>query len=145
MNIAIASDHGGFDLKEELIKSYKNQNIMLHDLGTHSTQSCDYPDIAKTMAENILNKKFDKGILICGTGIGISIAANRFSGIRAAVLYNASVAKLTREHNDANIAVFGAREQSFKDVVHYLDIFLNTAFEGGRHSTRINKMDIKDC
>ena len=88
MNIAIASDHGGFQLKQELIAYYAQKDILLIDLGTYNTDSCDYPDIAKKMAETILSRRVDLGILICGTGIGISIAANRYHGIRAALLYN---------------------------------------------------------
>lgn len=142
MKIAIASDHGGFELKQSLIKYYEKQGLALADLGTHSEESCDYPQIAHKMTDAILKKEFDMGILICGTGIGISIAANRVKGIRAAILYNEQVAKLTREHNDANIAVFGGRMQSFDDVVKYFDIFRTTKFsEENRHSRRIEELD----
>ena len=141
MKIAIASDHGGFELKENLKKYYENQTFTLVDLGTDSNDACDYPDLAEIMCKNILSGLVDCGILICGTGIGISIAANRNKGIRAAILYSDEVAKLVRLHNDANIAVFGARTMSFDDVVNRIDIFLNTDFEGGRHTTRINKLD----
>lgn len=141
MKIAIASDHGGFFLKEELKKHYAKQGLVLEDLGTHSEESCDYPLVARKMTDALLQKKADLGILICGTGIGISIAANRVRGIRAALLYNAEVARLAREHNNANIAVFGGRMQKFEDVVKYFDIFLKTEFEGGRHERRICELD----
>ena len=141
MNIAIASDHGGFELKEQLIEYYAKKGINLQDLGTHSTESCDYPLIARKMTDAILNKQADLGILICGTGIGISIAANRIKGIRAALLYNAEVARLAKQHNNANIVVFGGRTQKFEDVVLYLDAFLNAEFEGGRHLRRIGELD----
>ncbi len=141
MNIAIASDHGGFELKEQLIEYYAKKGINLQDLGTHSTESCDYPLIARKMTDAILNKQADLGILICGTGIGISIAANRVKGIRAALLYNAEVARLAKQHNNANIVVFGGRTQKFEDVVSYLDAFLKAEFEGGRHLRRIGELD----
>ncbi len=141
MNIAIASDHGGFELKGQLIEYYAKKGIVLQDLGTHSTESCDYPLIARKMTNAVLNREADLGILICGTGIGISIAANRVKGIRAALLYNAEVARLAKQHNNANIVVFGGRTQKFDDVVSYLDVFLNAEFEGGRHLRRIGELD----
>ena len=141
MQIAIAADHGGFELKEFLKAYYKNKVIEFVDLGTYSEESCDYPLIADKMAEYILAKKADAGELICGTGIGISIAANRHKGIRAALLYSEQVAALAREHNDANVAVFGARTQDKNEVVKYLDIFLNTPFSNGeRHCRRIAEL-----
>ena len=141
MKIAIASDHGGFDLKEEMKKYYEKQGIILDDLGTHSEESCDYPIIAKKMTDAILQKKADLGILICGTGIGISIAANRVKGIRAALLYNADVARLAKEHNNANIAVFGGRMQTPKEAIEFFEAFRNAKFEGGRHERRIGELD----
>lgn len=142
MKIAIASDHGGFELKQKLINHYEKQGIIIQDLGTHSEESCDYPDIAHKMTNAIIDKSVDMGILICGTGIGISIAANRVKGIRAAILYNEDVARLTREHNNANIAVFGGRMQKFEDVVKYFDIFRTTKFsQENRHQRRIDELD----
>lgn len=141
MNIAIASDHGGWTLKSELTEYYAAKGILLEDLGTYSEDSCDYPDIAARMCDAIAQGKADTGILICGTGIGISIAANRRKGIRAAVLYSDEVARLAREHNNANIAVFGGRTMAFEDVARRMDIFLQTAFAGGRHQRRIGKLD----
>ncbi len=141
MKIAIASDHGGFELKEKIIAYFKTKNIPLDDLGTHSADSVDYPDYAHKMAHYILNKKADLGILICGTGVGISIAANRHKGIRAALLYNKFVAEMAKKHNNANIIVFGGRTMRFEEVVSYIETFLNTSFEGGRHQTRLDKLD----
>ncbi len=141
MRIVIGADHGGFELKEFLKNEYKNKEIELKDLGTYSAESCDYPLIADKVAEAILSGAADLGILICGTGIGISIAANRHKGIRAALLYNNEVAALAKEHNNANIAVFGARTQSKEDVLTYLDTFLKTPFSNGeRHCRRIAEL-----
>jgi ribose 5-phosphate isomerase B len=141
MKIAIGADHGGFALKEYLKNYYKNQNIDFEDVGTFSEESCDYPLIADKLAELVLQHKAEKGILICGTGIGISIAANRHKGIRAALLYSREAAILSREHNDANVAVFGARTQNRDDVVAYLDCFLQTPFsQGERHCRRIAEL-----
>lgn len=141
MRIVIGADHGGFELKEFLKNEYKNKGIDLKDLGTYSPESCDYPLIADKVAEAILSGEADLGILICGTGIGISIAANRHKGIRAALLYNNEVAALAKEHNNANVAVFGARTQSREDVLTYLDTFLKTPFSNGeRHCRRIAEL-----
>jgi len=128
MKIAIASDHGGFDLKEQLKEYYAGKGTKLDDLGTYSSESCDYPDIAKAMCDRILSGEAETGILICGTGIGISIAANRCRGIRAAILYSDEVAALARQHNNANIAVFGGRTMTFAEAARRMDIFLQTAF-----------------
>ena len=141
MKIAIASDHGGFELKAQLIEYYKKQGLTLQDMGTYSSDSCDYPDIADKLCQAILSGAYETGILVCGTGIGISIAANRHNGIRAAVLYSDDVARLAREHNNANIAVFGGRTMTKEDVFRRMDIFLQTEFEGGRHQRRIDKLD----
>ena len=141
MNIAVASDHGGFELKQELIRHYKEKGIFLNDLGTHNTDSCDYPDQAKKMAETILSGKAELGILICGTGIGISIAANRYHGIRAALLYDDFTAEMAKRHNNANVLVFGGRTMKAEDVIRRIDIFNKTEFEGGRHCRRIEKIE----
>lgn len=141
MNISIASDHGGFELKQQLIAHYKSLGITFTDLGTSSTDSCDYPDIAHAMVKDILAQNTELGILICGTGIGISIAANRFKGIRAAILYDDFCAEMAKKHNNANIMVFGGRTMKFDDVVRRIDIFLNTEFEGGRHIKRLEKIE----
>ncbi len=141
MKIAIASDHGGFELKQELIRHYADLGIILQDLGTYNTDSCDYPDAAKKMAETILNRQAELGILICGTGIGISIAANRYHGIRAALLYDDFTAEMAKKHNNANVIVFGGRTMQVSDVVRRIGIFMQTEFEGGRHNRRIEKIE----
>lgn len=135
--IAIAADHGGYELKETFKKRYPD----LIDLGTDSEASVDYPDFAAKMAEYLLSGKAETGILICGTGIGISIAANRYHGIRAAILYNDETARLAHEHNNANIAVFGGREMSVEDCLRRFDIFLKAKYEGGRHEHRLEKIE----
>ena len=139
MKIAIASDHGGFELKEQLKKHFTALNF--EDLGTFSTESVDYPDIADKMADKIMAGEVNWGILICGTGIGISIAANRHKGIRAALLYSVEVARLAKQHNNANIIVFGGRTMKFADVVAEINAFMETEFEGGRHQRRLDKLD----
>lgn len=140
--IVIGSDHGGFELKEKLLAYYQEKGITFADEGTHSDESCDYPDIADKVATKILDGSVDLGILICGTGIGISIAANRHKGIRAAILYDDFTAEMARLHNNANIMVFGGRTMTFEEVVKRIDIFLSTKFEGGRHERRLGKLDI---
>lgn len=141
MKIAIASDHGGFELKEKLKSYLASKKMETEDLGTDSPESVDYPDFAKKMARHILALKADLGILICGTGVGISIAANRFKGIRAALLYSPFVAEMAKKHNNANVVVFGGRTMDFDNVKECLDVFLKTEFEGGRHLRRIEKID----
>ncbi len=141
MKIAIASDHGGFDLKANLIAYYQEKGLTLQDMGTYSSDSCDYPDIAEKLCRAILAGDAQMGILVCGTGIGISIAANRHKGIRAAILYSDDVARLAREHNNANVAVFGGRTMTKEEACRRMDIFLQTEFEGGRHQRRIDKLD----
>ena len=142
MKVAIGADHGGFDAKEKLVTYLKNKGFAVADMGTNSSESVDYPDFAEKVCQEILQQKADFGVLICGTGIGISIAANRHVGIRAALLYNDETAALARQHNNANIAVFGGRMMSVDDMEKRLDIFLNTGFEGGRHLRRIEKIDV---
>lgn len=139
MKIAIAADHGGFEMKE-LIKKHFDRIDWL-DLGTDSDVSVDYPDFAKKMAHTIFNKEADLGILICGTGIGISIAANRYHGIRAALVYNSQVAKLAKQHNNANVLVFGGRTMVVDEVINSIDTFLHSEYEGGRHQRRIDKIE----
>jgi ribose 5-phosphate isomerase B len=141
MKIAIASDHAGFELKTFIIDYLKQKNYEILDLGTNSETSVNYPDYGHKMAANILARRADLGILICGTGIGISIAANRHKGIRAAVLYSDEVAEMTKRHNNANVIVFGGRTMARSDVIKRIEIFLNTPFEGGRHQERIELLD----
>lgn len=140
MKIAIASDHGGFELKEALKKHYATLNFT--DLGTYSADSVDYPDYAQKMAHAVLSGTADLGILICGTGVGISIAANRYKGIRAALIYSTEVARLAKAHNNANILVFGGRTMTVDDVINRIDTFMQTSYEGDRHQRRLDKLDI---
>ena len=142
MKIAIAADHGGFNLKEAIKKYYPD--IDWADLGTDSPASVDYPDFAHKMAKFILNNQAEIGILICGTGVGASIVANRHKGIRAALIYNNEVARLAKEHNNANVLVFGGRTMSVDEVVKYIDTFLNAEYEGGRHQRRLDKIEITE-
>ena len=135
--IALGADHGGFLLKEAVKAYLEQENIAYHDFGTYSEDSVDYAPIAEQVAHAVANGEAEKGILCCGTGIGISIAANKVKGIRAAVVTNA---KETREHNDANILCMGGRVITEKDAVEFTKIFLTTEFEGGRHQRRIDQI-----
>lgn len=140
MRIAIGSDHGGFELKTEIIKHLQDKGIEVKDCGTHSTESCDYADFALKVTDEVTSKNCDYGILVCGTGIGISISANKVPGIRAAVCGDTFSAHATREHNDANILALGQRVVGTGLALDIVDIFLNTEFQGGRHAIRINKI-----
>lgn len=144
-NIVIASDHGGFDLKEKLIAELQTQGYVVSNVGTHAkTNSVDYPDYAHDVAEIITRGHIKIGILICGTGIGMSMVANRHPGIRAALCHNATTARLARQHNDANILVLGARVIGEEVANDCLKVFLETEFEGDRHIKRLDKMDLKN-
>ncbi len=136
MNIAIASDHAGFKLKDFLISNLRD----VTDLGTNSEQSVDYPDSAQTLADHIKAHPTTIGILICGSGIGITMAANRFSHIRAALCRDVEDAKISRLHNNANVLVLGGRVTDQTIALEMTKVFLETKFEGGRHENRINKM-----
>jgi len=140
VKIAIASDHAGYDIKEQIKKHYGDQYEWL-DLGTDSEASVDYPDFGHKLAQAVEQNEVAKGIIICGTGIGISIAANRHKGVRAALCTNATMAKLTRLHNDANVLALGARITGFEVILDCVDAFMGTEFEGGRHERRVNKLD----
>ena len=135
--IALGADHGGFCLKEAIIEYLKRNNIEYKDYGCYSEESVDYAIYAKKVADAVASGEAEKGVLCCGTGIGISIAANKVKGIRAAVVTNEFCAEMTRRHNDANILAMGGRVISPETAVKLTDIFLNTEFEGGRHERRI--------
>lgn len=139
-HIAIASDHAGVELKEVLKGEIKRLGYVPDDLGTNTLDSVDYPDFANKLAETLKQGKAEKGVLICGTGIGISIAANRHREIRAALCHNALTAQLAREHNDANVLALGARVVDENTAKTCLEVFLTTAFEGGRHQKRVAKL-----
>ena len=138
--LAIACDRAGIELKDFIINELKEQYDFI-DLGTNTQDPVDYPDYAKKVVNAILNKEVKKGILICGTGIGMSMAANRFKGIRAGLCHNPLEARLTREHNDANVLCLGARMIGRELALENVKVFLTTDFAGGRHLRRIEKLD----
>ncbi|MFZ5943933.1 MAG: ribose 5-phosphate isomerase B [Bacillota bacterium] len=140
MHVALGSDHGGYHLKEEIKKYLDEKGIKYTDFGTHATDSCDYPDIALPAAKAVAAGEFERGILICGTGIGIGIAANKVKGIRAALCHDTFSARASREHNDANILTLGERVIGRGLALDIVDIWLNTEFSGGRHQKRIDKI-----
>lgn len=139
--IALASDHGGFELKESIRRSLARSDFEIIDLGVHSTDSVDYPDLAHELARTIEVGDADAGILVCGTGIGVSIAANRHAGIRAALCTDPYMAKMSREHNDANVLCLGGRVVGPGLAEEIVREFLNAAFQGGRHARRIDKIE----
>ena len=138
--ICIASDHAGFDLKEKIKDFLINKNIPVIDLGPFKNNSVDYPDYAKKVAMRLVLKKSDAGILVCGSGTGMAITANKFKGIRAAQCYNKKSTILSRQHNNANIVCLGSRMLKKKDALIFVSSFLSTKFEAGRHQKRINKI-----
>lgn len=140
LKIAIGSDHGGFQLKEKIIDYLKSKNLTFKDFGTFNEDSCDYPQIAKKVAAEINLNNYARGILICGSGIGMSIAANRYSNVRAALCWDTNTASLSRLHNDSNILCLGQRVIDENLALEMIDIWLNTEFEGGRHQTRVNML-----
>ena len=142
--IAVASDHAGFDLKEILKSDLQAAGYAVLDLGTNSTASVDYPDFGTAMGEAIASGKAERGVLVCGSGIGISIAANRNPKVRAAVVHDVTSARLTRLHNDANVVAFGQRLIGTETAREALKVFLDTKFEGGRHAGRVAKLS-KGC
>ena len=138
MKIVIGADHGGYKLKEEIKKYLEEKNIPYEDKGAYSEDSVDYPDIAKAVASDVSNKKADIGILICRSGIGMSMCANKFKDVRCAVCYQEQTAKFSRMHNNANMLALGADYISVNDAVCILRQFLATEFEGGRHQRRVD-------
>ncbi len=138
--IAIASDHAGFDLKQKVYEFLKSKDYKVVDLGPDSGESVDYPDYGFALADTVAGDKADLGIGICGTGIGISIALNRNSNIRAALCCDFELAAMSRKHNDANVLALGARYISVEAAIKCVEVFLNTEFEGDRHARRVNKL-----
>jgi ribose 5-phosphate isomerase B len=137
--IYVGCDHGGYEMKLALIDHLKEQNLEYEDMGCGG-EAVDYPDVAEKVCTKVLENEDNKGVLICGTGIGISIAANKINGIRAAIGYDWYSAKYTRLHNNANVICFGGRTMGIGSVTEALDVFLNTGFEGGRHAVRVDKI-----
>ena len=138
--IAIACDHGAYALKEHIVGYLKAKGLEVLDLGVNSSESVDYPDFGYKLAEAIKNDRAQNGILLCGSGIGISIAANRFPEIRCALVHDVTGARLCREHNDANVIAFGGRMIGPDLCEECVDTFLETDFEGGRHQRRVDKL-----
>ncbi|GAB6044907.1 ribose 5-phosphate isomerase B [Caminibacter profundus] len=142
MKYFIGTDHAGFEVKAFVIDYLQKKGIEVEDLGTYSSESVDYPDFAHKVAEAVLANPGSKGILICGSGIGMSLAANKHKGIRAALCHDHYTASMARRHNDANILCFGARIVGLGEIESILEGWLNSEFEGGRHQRRVEKIDI---
>lgn len=141
MKIALASDHGGFELKEEIKRHLTGKGYDILDLGTNSEESVDYPEFGKACGEAVVSGKADKGIVCCGTGIGISIAANKVKGVRCALCTSNLMAEMTRKHNNSNLLALGGRTISQEEALAITEIWLNTEFEGGRHQRRVDLLD----
>ena len=141
MNIAVASDHGGYLLKETVKKHLEDRGIEVLDLGTHSEESVDYPVYGKLCGETVANGEADLGVVCCGTGIGISIAANKVKGIRCGLCTSVEMAHLTKQHNNANILALGGRTTAPELALAIVDEWLDTEFEGGRHQRRVDMLD----
>ncbi|MBR6798111.1 MAG: ribose 5-phosphate isomerase B [Opitutales bacterium] len=141
MKISIGSDHAGFELKEILAEYLRRSGAEVVDCGTCSKDSVDYPDFAQAVARDVASGTSDFGVLVCWTGVGISIAANKVPGVRAVNCYNAEMAELSRRHNNANVIAFGQKFITPEDAKAWLDIFLKTEFEGGRHARRVGKLE----
>jgi ribose 5-phosphate isomerase B len=140
MKIAIAADHAGYEEKEKIKQTLDEMGVEYNDLGTVSTDSVDYPDYAKKVGEAVANGEVDQGLLICGSGTGMAIAANKVPGVRAAVAWNAEIAALAREHNDANVLSLSARYISDEENAKIVKAFFTTNFDEGRHARRVNKI-----
>ena len=136
--LVIASDHGGFALKQELMEHLRARGVEFEDIGTYTEESCDYPEYAERAARGVAEGKYEKGILVCGTGIGMSLAANKIRGIRCAVLSDCFSAEMCRAHNDANMIALGGRVIGAELAKRMVDLFLDTPFMGGRHARRVD-------
>jgi ribose 5-phosphate isomerase B len=136
-SIVLGSDHAGFELKQKLKQQLEGRGLHVLDIGAHSEQSVDYPAVAHRLAEAVASGRFERGVIVCGTGIGVSIAANRHGGVRAALAYDENTARLSRAHNDANVLALGGRSLDHGAARRILDVWLDTPFEGGRHARRV--------
>lgn len=143
MKISIGNDHAGTDYKFEIVKYLKSQGILVTNYGTDSLESTDYPDFIHPVAEDVENKKVDFGIIICGSGNGANMTANKHKGVRSALCWTKEIVALAREHNNANILSIPARYISLPQAIEMVKTFLETKFEGGRHERRVEKIDIK--
>lgn len=141
MIIAMASDHGGFELKKIVKEHLTERGFKIVDLGTHSEESVDYPEYGKACGEAVASGKADLGVVVCGTGIGISIAANKVKGVRCGLCTSVEMAELTKKHNNANILALGGRTTAPELAVAITDAWLDTEFEGGRHQRRVDMLD----
>ena len=142
MKIAIGSDHAGFELKEDLRQYLHGRNVEVVDLGVSDSSPVDYPDIGSTVAQKVSQGEIERGILICGSGIGMSIVANRFPGVRAALCYGVEGARISREHNNANVLILGGRMTSKELAREILRVWLQSDFQGGRHERRLDKIKL---
>ena len=143
--IAIGSDNGGFELKAKIIEFLKEKNVEVKDYGCYNTDSIDYPDVAKDVCQAVVKNECERAILVCGTGIGISIAANKVRGIRAALCHSSFDAKMCRMHNDANVLCLGGRTTGPEIALEIVNSYLSASFEGGRHAKRVEKiMSLED-
>jgi RpiB/LacA/LacB family sugar-phosphate isomerase len=140
MTIAIGADHAGFALKQQLAEALRQAGHCVIDDGTHSTESTDYPDYAATVGRSVADGTANRGILVCSTGVGMSIAANKIHGVRAALAMNPEEVQLTRRHNDANVLTIGARYTDTPAAAEFVKLFLETPFDGGRHQRRVEKI-----
>ena len=138
--IALGADHAGFEVKEKIKSLLNSMGLEFKDFGTNSVESTDYPDYAHKVAEAVSSGKAERAILVCGTGIGMSIVANKHNGVRAAVVESVNAAKLAREHNDANVLALGARITPWEQALEIIKTFLSTKFEAGRHQRRVEKI-----
>ena len=142
MKISLACDHGGYLLKEDIKKHLLDLGHEVIDCGCNSLDSCDYPDFAHEAARLVSNGEVERGVVVCTSGEGVSICANKHHGVRCGLLYNAEVAELTRRHNNVNMVAIGAKYTSKEDAIKYIDLFLETPFDGGRHEKRVNKIQL---
>lgn len=141
MKIVVASDHAGYAYKEEIKKFLKSKGVQVVDVGTNSIESCDYPIFGREAAKKVAAGDVDYGVLVCSSGEGIAISANKIKGVRAGIAYNDDVARLMRQHNNANMIAFGATFMKLPDVLKRIEIFLKTPFEGGRHERRVSEIE----
>lgn len=140
MKIAIGADHAGYEVKEKIKQQLKEMNLEVEDLGTNSTESVDYPDFGAAVGREVASGKADEGIVVCGSGIGIAIAANKIHGVRAAQAWNEETARLAREHNNANVLSIGARVLPTEEIPKIVKAWFDAKFAGGRHEMRVEKI-----